>query len=126
MNKLVSIWAAVIAFPVVLLLLCICCPCICYTGTIYDARREHRNGTYNNPTCLKLVESFSSAWDFVVREREPNIASKKVHPFKLRSPFSVSKHYKSPDSLDKIIEKPSPEVSIIHLSINYYTLNFDL
>ena len=122
MNKLVSIWAAVIAFPVVLLLLCICCPCICYS--IYDARRERRNGTYNNPTCLKIVESFSSAWDFVVRDREPNIASKKVHPFKLRSPFSVSKHDKSPDSLDKIIEKSSPEVSI-HLNNNIITLNFN-
>ena len=67
------------------------------------------------------MESFSSAWDFIVRDREPKISSKKVHPFKLRSPFSVSKHYKSPDNLDKIIEKPSPEVSIS----KHYTLNFN-
>ena len=110
MNKLVSISAAVIAFPMILLLLCICCPCICFS-CIYDFRRGREN-----PSCLKILDSFSSAWSFIIlRDREPNISSKKVHPFKLRSPFSVSKHYKSPDNLDKIIEKSSPEVRM-HLN----------
>ena len=71
--------------------------------------------------CL-IMGCFFCTWKLRESNTEPNISFEKVDPFKLRSPFSVSKHYKSPDDLDKIIEKRSPKVSIT----KYYTLNFDI
>ena len=115
MNQLISIWAALVVLPIIFPLLCICCPCV--SIAIYDARREHRNGNINCALVpikfikILVLKLFSSSWGFIIRDREPKVSSKKVHPFKLRSPFSVSKHYKSPDNLEQIIEKPSPQVS---------------
>ena len=58
-----------------------------------------------------LVGWYFSFFEYLFKEGEPQISTTIVRPFKLRSPLSVSKHYKSPENLVKIMEKPSPEVS---------------
>ena len=58
---------------------------------------------------------------FSFLDSEPQMSTTTVHPFKMRSPLSSSKRYKSPENLAKIIGKPAPEVSsYVHCSYFLY------
>ena len=111
MSQVKIIWALLIVAPGAFLLGCICCPCISFTvvnAIIKDNFDEFLN---------KIWDWQAPFWFFVIKDREPKICTKKIHPFKIRSPFSASKSYKSPENLNKIIEKSPSEVSSYNVII---------
>ena len=63
----------------------------------------------------KIIEGYISLMEYLFQGSEPKISTTTVRPFKLRSPWSASKSYKSPKSLANIIEKPSPEVNNLYI-----------
>ena len=117
MHQLSFIWFTILLYvllPVLMivgsLISCfIICPfLICYcVYTIFHKRNE---SIMDN-----VIEWYISFMEYLFQGSEPKISTTTVHPFKLRSPLSASKHYKSPKNLAKIIEKPSPEVSNLYI-----------
>ena len=61
--------------------------------------------------CGQVYDMVFSFFEYLYKEGEAQISTTIVHPFKLRSPSSASKSYKSLENLAKIIDKPPPEVS---------------
>ena len=120
MNKLITIWVALILVPPIVLFSCIAFPCFVFI-IIYD---QYFDGHITEE--LSLCWRYREFFKFLLTERAPKISSKEIHPFKLRSPFSVSKHYKSPENFIKIIEKPSLEVcdNIIGTNINIILVHY--
>ena len=87
----------------------IICPfLICYY--IYAIFHKRNESIMDN-----MIEWYISFMEYLFQWSEPKISTTTVHPFKLRSPLSASKRYKSPKNLAKIIEKPSPEVSNLYV-----------
>ena len=111
MNRLTHIWYTILFYallPVVIIVVCFICPClICYC--VYAVYRDKDD----EDVVDNLVGWYFSFNEYILQESEPKISTTTVYPFKLRSPLSASKRYKSPTNLAKIIEKPSPEVSNI-------------
>lgn len=66
----------------------------------------------------KMIEWYISVMEYLFQGSEPKISTTTVRPFKLRSPWSANKSYKSPKILAKIIEKSSPEVNNIYVLEN--------
>ena len=119
MNDLIFIWVALLLYtllPLIIILVflfvcffaCFICPCcICYIAYgVY-------NGRDDEDIMNKFITWYFSFFEYLFKEGEPQISTTTVHPFKLRSPLSASKHYKSPENLAKIIKKSPPEVSIL-------------
>ena len=115
MNQLTIIWVTLLLYallPVLMivgvLLTCVCtcllCPC-CIGYIVYEVLNGGDCNIFD-----AMAGWYFSFFEYLFEEGEPQISTKTVHPFKLRSPLSTSK-YKSPESLAKIIEKTSPEVS---------------
>ena len=117
MNDLIIIWALLLIYTllplsIILVFLFLCffvcfiCPCcICYI--VYGVYNERDDEFITR----KLMRWYLSFFEYLYKEGEPQISTTIVHPFKLRSPLSASKSYKSPENLAKIIDKPPPEVS---------------
>ena len=113
MNKLIEIWLLI---PLVLSLCCtlclyFCCCCCCFT-CCFDSDEDCFDITSN---CL------GSCFKFFLKE--PQISSKTVQPFQTRPPWTVSKRYKSPNTLVNIIEKAPSEVS--NLGNSYSPMGID-
>ena len=58
-----------------------------------------------------VIGWYLSFLEFLFKEREPKISTTFVYPFEPRLSLSARKQYKSPETLVKIIEKSSSEVS---------------
>ena len=121
MHQLIFIWCMILLYtllPVIIIvvllifcfLICFVCPClICYCAyAIYHEQFE-------DDKIDNLMDRYFLFFEYLFQESEPKLSTSTVHPFKLRSPLSASKRYKSPKNLAKIIEKPSPEVSNLYI-----------
>jgi hypothetical protein len=119
LNQLIFVWIGLLLSVLIimgLLLVCFCicfvCPCVicCCAYAIYHERDVND----------LMDRYFHSVSEYVIQESEPQMTNTIVHPFKLRSPFSASKGYKSPKHLAKIIKKRLPEVR--HFNLDYASL----
>jgi hypothetical protein len=116
MNQLFLIWFTILLYVLLPVLIIVAflispflaifvCPClICYWIFNRDDNIFHY-----------FMELYFSFLEYLFQESEPKLSTITVHPFKLRSPLSTSKRYKSPENLAKILQKPSPEVSSLYV-----------
>ena len=120
MNELFGIWVVFITYgiiicliPILLPLECFCiCFCICFC-VCFGLCSAFCCDCFDDFDSIidKPMDWYFSFFAFLLEEKEPQLSSKTVKPFKSRSPLSASRHYKSPKGLVNIIEKPPSEVS---------------